>query len=228
MQDMLLPLPYLTRTEIREDLPTTCQLPNRNNVIKDVVRKAKEGAVSLPGQSSLPHQRFSSSPTLIREDGSTHDNEEAWAKILPALEDTRWDFGTVAGLARETGIGGNEEAWAKILPALEDTRWDFRTVAGLARETGIGGNEEAWAKILPALEDTRWDFRTVAGLARETGIGAETIQHVLGQHQEDVRKSPDWGNRGRFLYTLKSRRMTLREILADMQFFITGKSGWDL
>lgn len=87
---------------------------------------------------------------------------------------------------------------------------------------------EVWEQITKALEDEQWDFRTPEGIAQETGIDPRIVLNLLEQHPGEVRKSPDWSTPGRFLYTSKSRRPTFREILSDIQFFITGKSGRSL
>ena len=95
----------------------------------------------------------------------------------------------------------------------------FMSDKGTASQSLDSYDHEAWEKILSALKDERWDFRTVEGIARETGLDAGTVQDVLKKHEADVRKSPSWRNPGQVLYTSRSRRMTVREILADLQAF---------
>ena len=225
MQDMLAPLPYSPHTEIREDLSTTSRLPNMNDIIKEVMVKVGEGDASLSDQSSLPHQGLHSTPTLRREGG-------------PMVAVIDWALGhefQSPGLSQYPKQGGKDYVYFLVaIPADQIPQATERIFNqwipsedpdSQLQSLPVYDNEEAWARILPTLEDKRWDFRTVAGIAHETGIDAGIVQHLLEQHEEDVRKSPDWGNPGQFLYTRKSRRMTIREILADMQFFITGKSG---
>lgn len=76
---------------------------------------------------------------------------------------------------------------------------------------------EAWSKIRAALEDPRWDFRTVDGIAREAQLNPKLVRQLLESNRSEIRQTI--ARDLRVLYTLKSRRPTLREFLADIQMF---------
>jgi hypothetical protein len=77
-----------------------------------------------------------------------------------------------------------------------------------------------WDKVRQALEDSRWDFRTVEGMIEDTGLPSERIEEALRRHGAEVRVSNVPDSKGRILYTLASKRMGLRELLANTQAFI--------
>ena len=76
---------------------------------------------------------------------------------------------------------------------------------------------EDWRKVHEAIADSRWDFRTVGGISRQTGLGQDRVRQLLKQHRSEVRQNLS-GNR-EAVYTLASRPMKMREILANIQRF---------
>lgn len=57
----------------------------------------------------------------MEEERALDQAHEHWRKILPSLEDTRWDFRTVAGIARDTGLPERS-----VSEALEEHDADLR------------------------------------------------------------------------------------------------------
>ena len=76
-----------------------------------------------------------------------------------------------------------------------------------------------WSRVHTALANPNWDFRTVKGIARETGLDPESVERLIEQHRSEIRQTLS-GDR-RIIYTLKSRPKKLREILADIQMFVS-------
>jgi hypothetical protein len=76
--------------------------------------------------------------------------------------------------------------------------------------------------VLAALADERFHFRTVPTIAAETGIPETIVRSILEQHREEVRKVPLYDAGNSFLYTLRSRPRTAREILAETRAFLAG------
>ena len=72
-----------------------------------------------------------------------------------------------------------------------------------------------WTKVHAALADPKWDFRTVGGIARETGLDPERVERLIEQHRSEVRQTLSRDQR--IIYTLRSRRPKMREIVADIQ-----------
>lgn len=79
-------------------------------------------------------------------------------------------------------------------------------------------NEE---KVFEALSDRNWDFRTVAGISRSTGVSEDEIARIIVKHENLVRKALVPDPRRRNLYTLRSRRVKGRELLAWARFLIS-------
>jgi len=80
---------------------------------------------------------------------------------------------------------------------------------------------DAWGKVRQALENPRWDFRTVDGLVEDTGFSREEVQALLESHSAEIRKANVPDSKGRILYTLATKPMGVREILANTRAFIT-------
>lgn len=78
--------------------------------------------------------------------------------------------------------------------------------------------------VLGALADARFHFRTVPSIAAETGIPEVSVRAILEAHGGDVRKAPLHDEHGNFLYTLRSRPRTAREILAETRASLAGSS----
>lgn len=80
----------------------------------------------------------------------------------------------------------------------------------------IKGTDD-WSKVHEALADSRWDFRTVGGISRQTGLDRDRVRQLLKQHRSEVRQNMSRNREA--VYTLASRPMKMREILADIQRF---------
>jgi hypothetical protein len=100
----------------------------------------------------------------------------------------------------------------------------------LAMGTSVGGPgcEEARSKthhelVLLALADARFQFRTAPSIAAETGMTEMLVRCIL-ESNENVRKAPLCDENGNFLYTLRSRPRTAREILAETRASLAGSS----
>ena len=81
-------------------------------------------------------------------------------------------------------------------------------------------NGDDWTKVQAALGDSNWDFRTIRGISKQTGLDQDRVRQLLDQHRSEVRRTLS-RNRDE-LYTLKSRPMKFREIIADLQRFASG------
>ena len=80
-------------------------------------------------------------------------------------------------------------------------------------------SDNGWPEIRAALQDPRWDFRTVTGIARETGFDPARVERVLEMHRSEIRQVAA-RNRQK-IYTLKSRPKKMREVIADLQVFVS-------
>ena len=80
-------------------------------------------------------------------------------------------------------------------------------------------NNDAWQRIVNALGNPSYDFRTIDGLSEETGLPGQTIESLIESHKRAIRKANVLDREGRALYTLSSRSMGLREILATIRAF---------
>lgn len=78
--------------------------------------------------------------------------------------------------------------------------------------------------VLAALADARFHFRTIPAIAAETGIPEGFVRSILEAHADDVRKLPLRDGNGYFLYTLRSRPRTAREILAETRASLAGST----
>ncbi len=76
-------------------------------------------------------------------------------------------------------------------------------------------------KVFEALADERWDFRTVEGLATSTGLSEDRLREILRTYNAFIRQSLVLDRHGRELFTLMSRRRSLREWLATTRAFIS-------
>lgn len=100
-----------------------------------------------------------------------------------------------------------------------------RLAAGTA--AGSPGQDASVAKtcqelVLAALADSRFHFRTVPSIAAETGLPELSVRSILEAHSEEVRKAPLHDRNGNFLYALRSRPRTAREILAETRASLAG------
>jgi len=76
-------------------------------------------------------------------------------------------------------------------------------------------------RVFEALSDPEWDFRTVAGLSKATGLPDDEVEAVLREYSDLIRKSPVRDANGRELYALRSRSMTVGELLAQARTIIS-------
>jgi hypothetical protein len=74
-----------------------------------------------------------------------------------------------------------------------------------------------WHRVREALDDPRWDFRTVAGIARDTGLDPERVKCLLDRHRPEIRQTLSQDRKK--IFTLKSRPMKVREVIADLLMF---------
>lgn len=81
----------------------------------------------------------------------------------------------------------------------------------------MANDRPEWLKVHEALSSTDWDFRTVDGIATETQLSPTVVKGLLHRHPSEVRRTVSGS--GTALYTLRSRRKTLREFVAEMQRF---------
>ena len=88
---------------------------------------------------------------------------------------------------------------------------DFQEVDIYLGGNGGGRGQSAMDNVRAALIDPRWEFRTVEGIARDTGLAEVEVRLVLQLLGNEVRRplSPD--SEDRELYTLASRRPSLKE-----------------
>ena len=75
----------------------------------------------------------------------------------------------------------------------------------------------SWAAVRSALSNPQWDFRTVSGIARDTGLPPERVHHLLEAHRTEIRQTISRDRRP--VYTLKSRPMKMREVVADLHLY---------
>lgn len=76
---------------------------------------------------------------------------------------------------------------------------------------------DEWSRVHSALDDPKWDFRTVEGIVRDTGLEPERVKRLLDRHRSEIRQRMSRDRR--IIYTLKSRPMKMREIIADLQVY---------
>ena len=74
-----------------------------------------------------------------------------------------------------------------------------------------------WRRVRKALEDPRWDFRTVDGIARDAALDPERVKRLLDRHRSEFRQTISRDRK--MIYTLKSRPIKMREVIADLQMF---------
>lgn len=77
---------------------------------------------------------------------------------------------------------------------------------------------------MSALSDERYAFRTAPSIAKETGLSESSVQSLLEEHTDAVRRAPLHDENGHPLYTLRCRPRTAREILAETRAFLAGSS----
>ena len=83
--------------------------------------------------------------------------------------------------------------------------------------TAVEMSRDDWIKIHEALGDSRWDFRTIGGISRQTGLDRDRVRQLLDQHRSEVRRTLSRNDDA--IYTLRSRPIKIREVIADIQRF---------
>ena len=76
-------------------------------------------------------------------------------------------------------------------------------------------------KVLEALDNPNWDFRTVSGIAKDTGLSESEVRQILEKYPDYIRRSPLPDARGYGLYSLRSKPVTLQELLSEARTFIS-------
>ena len=124
--------------------------------------------------------------------------------------------------------GGRESKPAQAHVLLDSSRlgpqpalWCGSTVdpqyANATVPRNAGTEDDRWSVVLAALQDAAWDFRTVEGIAKDSQLPRGTVERLLLEHQSELRRRR--GRDGRTIYTLKSKPVSVREIVADLQVF---------
>ncbi len=75
--------------------------------------------------------------------------------------------------------------------------------------------------VFAALANPEWDFRTVQGIAAETHLAEDEVRQIIERHADLVRKAEVLDKRGRELFTLGSRPVSVQEKLAALRAFFT-------
>lgn len=79
-----------------------------------------------------------------------------------------------------------------------------------ATRTMVG--TDIWEKVRSALGNPNWDFRSIAGIARELELDPQDVREAILQNMSEVREARS--RDGKIIYTLESRPMRAREIIA--------------
>ena len=75
----------------------------------------------------------------------------------------------------------------------------------------------SWNAVHAALSDPRWDFRTVSGIASETGVSPDAVRDLIETHRSEIRQTISRDRQP--VYTLRSRPMKMREVVADLRLY---------
>lgn len=67
--------------------------------------------------------------------------------------------------------------------------------------------------ILEALSSPKWDFRTMDALVKETGLSQSEIDLIIAKYINLIRESPVRDKKGRRLFTLRSKKVSMNEII---------------
>ena len=83
-------------------------------------------------------------------------------------------------------------------------------------------HHHAWVPVRKALADSRWRYRSVEGIASATGLERGDVERTLKAHRGEIRailaRSRHYPG-VRQVYTLQSRRRTLRDVAIDVLGF---------
>jgi hypothetical protein len=124
---------------------------------------------------------------------------------------------------RGRGGGVSKRGWFQNYFGRAGKRLAAGTSAG-GQSQDVSQAESCHELVLAALADARFHFRTVPSIAAETGVPESSVRSILEAHASDVRKVPLRDGNGNFLYTLRSRPRTAREILAETRASLAGSS----
>jgi hypothetical protein len=116
-----------------------------------------------------------------------------------------------------------KSGWFKNYFGRADKKLAAGTSAG-SQTQDVSSSKSCHDLVLAALADTRFHFRTVPSIAAQTGIPEAAVRSILEAHACDVRKVPLRDGDGNFLYTLRSRPRTAREILAETRASLAGST----
>ena len=67
--------------------------------------------------------------------------------------------------------------------------------------------------IFEALSNPNWDFRTMDALIKESGLSESEIELIFSKYINLIRESPVRDQKGRRLFTLRSKKVSMSEIL---------------
>lgn len=79
-------------------------------------------------------------------------------------------------------------------------------------------------KVFEALADPKWDFRTVNGIRKASGLPDDEILSILKKYEGKLIRKSDLPAQGRDIYTLKSDKAEIQELLAKLRTFISKSS----
>ncbi|HEX3683086.1 MAG TPA: hypothetical protein VHU83_11145 [Bryobacteraceae bacterium] len=130
---------------------------------------------------------------------------------------------TVQFWETHTGGGVLRSGWFQSYFGRAGKRLAAGTSAGAQRQD-LYQSKGCHDLVLTALADARFHFRTVPAIAAETGIPEASVRSILEAHPDEVRKLPLRDGNGHFLYTLRSRPRTAREILAETRASLAGST----
>lgn len=74
-----------------------------------------------------------------------------------------------------------------------------------------------WISVRSVLGSPKWDFRTVDGIAKETSLDPRQVEELIEQHRSEIRQTMSRDRQ--IVYTLKSRPLKVREVIAEIQRF---------
>ena len=74
---------------------------------------------------------------------------------------------------------------------------------------------DPWEKVRSALGNPNWDFRSIEGIAKETELDPLEVRDAILRNMAQVRQARS--REGDIIYTLESRPMRAREVLAVVQ-----------
>ena len=82
--------------------------------------------------------------------------------------------------------------------------------------------ERDWTRVRTELANPRWRFRSTEGIAAASGLQPKVVKRTLAAHRSEIRaifaRSQHFDG-VRQVYTLGSRKRTLREVVVDVAAF---------